>query len=336
MVPSAAADHRLHQWLGRALLCSLAVLNSLQAYPVAGSQLTLATALIVSVAAVCLGDGLAGIAALLRGGAAEVPWRLAAGPLLAIGVLMAQWNLTGAMRAKFAALTPLDLPGARRLRMSEPQVALYRWLVANLRGGDTFVAMPAINSLYIWSELEPPTRMNPNAWMLLLDDAQQQRVCDALASYSRAAAVVVPRDVSRMYGEAQPGQPLARCIADEFRAAGSFLGYELKVRRGRDAPELTYAAREQPAATGWRARLLMPRGAQARGFARLAIVEVRTGRIVAETRPSNQRPQLVVADEAPGTMVLTAAQWPAAVGDALLVRLFDDQDRIIASVPVVR
>ena len=115
-----------------------------------------------------------------------------------------------------AALTPLDLPGAARLRLAPARVADYQWLARTLRTNtDTFVfGEHARNSFYFWTELPPPTGLNPTFWPFLLRPAEQDRIVAALERARRPAVVHEPYD-----GSLDEGAPLRSHVLSRFEPA---------------------------------------------------------------------------------------------------------------------
>ncbi len=61
---------------------------------------------------------------------------------------------------QYAALTPLNLPGASRLRLIDRQAHLYQELVQPLSRPEieTFLTFPGLNSLYFWAQKDSPDR----------------------------------------------------------------------------------------------------------------------------------------------------------------------------------
>lgn len=352
MVPSSATPIDATRGFGRAVLCTVAVLNSLQAYPVAGSQLSLATVLVILVGAVCLHDGLTGIALLLPPWAIRKPLRMAVTALAVSLVLLAQWSAARTVRQRYDAMVRLDLPGARRVRMPEESVALYRWLSTNLQAHtDTFIGMPAINSLYFWSEKDPPTSVNPNAWMLLLDDAAQEHIVRALSTHPNAGAVVSYSLLSiYMHPRGVDDQPLARYVDGEFQTLGRFRGFELRIRKDRPVPEMLYAARRRAddgSSSVWLADMALP-AMKGRAVHRITVVDPKSRRVLADTRPGSGVSRLAVTDTdgevtavgldlaIPAHLRLVVASPLAALkSDGLLVRLLDERNQVFASVPVL-
>src|SRR5947208_249331 len=110
----------------RILLAALAVIGSLQIYPVAGSQLALAALVMVPLGAVILTDG---IAQLLSSPASAAPWRrLAAWATpsafaVTVTILILSGYLT---EGRFGSGSPSGLAGAESVRMPAQQGAQLR------------------------------------------------------------------------------------------------------------------------------------------------------------------------------------------------------------------
>jgi hypothetical protein len=237
LVLPPADDEDTGPCTGRAALALVAVLQSLQAYPVRGAQLNCATYLAVAAGAVSLADG-------LRQALPAVSIRRAVEAALALlAVVGAHRGFLPAYRIGVAPpATPLALPGSDRVQVSAQDAAKLRWITSNLRAHcDTFVSKPGINSYYVWTGMDPPTGLNIGMWMVLLDERQQQRIVDALARAERpcvvrdqhlaawwSSAVSIPRAVL-------DARPLSRYIEREFAPVSAVGGLELMLPKGRDA-----------------------------------------------------------------------------------------------------
>ena len=176
--------------LPRLVLCFLAVLQLLIAYPVAGSQTLFGTFLLLPVAAVCLGDALAWFETRFG----ELPiasMSLRAGyPLIAVVVLAMAVNTAGKTVASYRAATPVDLRGSRWLRIDEGQAASLRWLVANLaRYADRFLATTGFNTLYVWTDKEPPCLISLTNEIGLVSNEHQQALIAALTRFPDACVI---------------------------------------------------------------------------------------------------------------------------------------------------
>jgi len=165
---------------GRALLPPLAVMQALHAYPVAGSQVGWSTFLLIPVGLLCVANGARGLSEAL-----EAPGRrvaLAWGAVVAaiLVVFVANATLRRPLRdyrALYDITVPLNLPGARDVRLSPEWADLYRSVTAEInKYCRAFVTLPGLNSFYFWTRQEPPTGSNATAWTTLFDDARQRRV----------------------------------------------------------------------------------------------------------------------------------------------------------------
>lgn len=197
LAPAAGGGGRSLQ---RTLLAAASVWQGLQVYPVAGSQVAISTVLL---AGLC---GLAGYEALStlpravrarealgpRGGrVASAIIALASVAVFSLGVC----DLPGAW-ARFEASVPLDLPGARLLRVAPRSAELYRTLARVVAArADTFVSLPGFNSLHFWSGVPPPTGLNATGSVVLLTESEQRRVVEAVEGRPRALVLVNEQSV---------------------------------------------------------------------------------------------------------------------------------------------
>ncbi len=220
----------------RVAIPALAVLQVLHAYPVPGAQLAWATLLFVIVGGICIADGATAIPAppALRARVAVV-----AASIVALG--FGTWLALDRLRpfgdtaaATYRASVPLDLPGAQRQRVDLPRAENLRALTAGIeRSCDTFLTLPGLDSLYLYTGQTPPEEMS-SSWMLYLDDADQQRIIDLVDDRPRLCAVIKPDllDFWRVYAPRAeiPDRPLVRFIEDDFRPIHDYSGYTLAVR----------------------------------------------------------------------------------------------------------
>jgi hypothetical protein len=205
----------------RALVPALAVLETLQIYPVAGSQLSLAALLLVPVGAISLGDGLRHV-----GRAAWVgPAALAAsvGAFLVAGFISI---------AAFQSGAPSGLSGAESLRLPSRQGANLRALVEAIDSGcSSFITYPGMNSLYVWTGHEPATPLRYPVWWLLPDVRDQQSIVQQLDGQSHLCVVKNQTIVDFWaQGRPVPKQPLVDFIDQNFVVAGTYGDYQLLVR----------------------------------------------------------------------------------------------------------
>ncbi len=223
----------------RALLALGAAWQGLQAYPIAGTQVTVATMLLVPAAMLCLSDVARALAWTQKATAVlitEKTRRLLLAQGLAACALVflfaERWVNIGKVRREHDELPALALPGSSLVRMDQESTEMYRELSAYLRTEcDTFVSYPGIHSLYFWSGKRPPTQLNSTGWGQL-SHAQQEEILGALRRSRRPLLVVVVAAVdSWSQGVPEPIRPLVRSVKEDWRERrrlGRFIIFEPK------------------------------------------------------------------------------------------------------------
>ena len=195
LAPAGAAEPP-HRRFARVFLPLLAVAQTLQAYPVAGSQVRIASLAFVAVGAICLGDGIG----QLRSWSAAKGWTLQRFEFAASAVALAVAAVLG-FHAILAAganglvdytnRTGLPLRGGHLLRLAAPEgeeLTELVWLLKKNRC-TTFIGFPNVNSLYLFSGIEPPKPNAPGAWPIVLPADQQQQVVEELRASPRPCAI---------------------------------------------------------------------------------------------------------------------------------------------------
>jgi hypothetical protein len=223
----------------RVFLCLAAAWQGLQGYPIAGTQVSLGTFLMIPVFTLCLADALRALAAT-KGVAARLAalaprTRALAYGLVVIGLLFLfanTWCQPQVWRARYLSYEPLALSGSARIRLEPSLVAMYQPLMKYLQAEcDTFVTYPGFNSFYFWTGKRPPTQCNSTGWGQLTL-AQQEQILAALRQSPRPL-LVVHEYMMRSWGAEGPPQirPLVRCVREEGREVqriGPFVIYALK------------------------------------------------------------------------------------------------------------
>jgi hypothetical protein len=380
------------QFFPRLFLVSLAVLESLQAYPVFGNQVGVGTFLMAPAAALCVHDVLSGMGVLAPapGAAPESPGagppatpaaaaglsphpqrpgggarlrRLAGRAVVILAVALCVRDALLASRI-YKANFSLGLPGAGRLRLTEREVATYNWLACNLRASsDTFISAPEIDSLYFWTGIEPPTRLNANCWMTFFTEEQQRAIRDGFARHPRGCVVRYRPGLEMYYGLDTRGpvdpdhdtRPLMDYINRGCKTVGRVGDYEFLVPRTRDDVELVYCARLDPRPGG---DAPPSEGAPARpgngsgrgGRPALSVASLRLPPMAGRTAH-----EVVIYDAASGAVldqvvleadvdlgtpgplsVLLTREVPVGPQSFTVARLLDRHGRLIASVPFLR
>lgn len=209
----------------RLLIGLTASWQSLQAYPIAGTQVTLATFPLVLAYVICLHDVLKSAAVAQRLQEILSGWvprrrslAQALGTVAFLCVFANSWCDLPNLRQHHASLPALDLPGSKHVRFDAETTAMYRTLAQYLeKECDTFVTYPGINSLYFWSGKRPPTHLNSTGWGQL-SHPQQEHILGALRQ-SRRPLLVVVASAARSWtgGGPEPIRPLVHCAQTECR-----------------------------------------------------------------------------------------------------------------------
>lgn len=221
----------------RLFLCFAAVWQSLQAYPVAGTQVSVGTLLAVLVCSLCLYDAIGTFMALSalpsrlrRFASADNILGLKAGFVAALFFVFGLvWCQPITVLTQFATMEPLKLPGSQYRRMPADQVNEYRRLSKYLESNcDTFIVVPGFNSLYFWTDKSPPNYFNISGENNLPMDAQQALVVSALKKAKRPLIVLRqidwPDEVIR--GKLNDG-PLAQFIRRECAPIDGFDSFQI-------------------------------------------------------------------------------------------------------------
>jgi hypothetical protein len=221
----------------RLLLPPLAVLQALHAFPVAGSQIQWSAFLLIPVGAICIANGVRGLALGLNGQAERHGMAVLAAVVTVVGmVVLVNVQLRqplDAARAAYDGAVPLDLPGATDIRLNQPEAQLYQEVTAAIDANcDSFVMLPGMNSFYLWTAQEPPTGFNATAWTSLFDDAHQQRIIDATSS-TRGLCLLENTPLALGWtGGTAPSGPLVRYLHRGFRPIVTIGDYRLSRREG--------------------------------------------------------------------------------------------------------
>jgi len=243
-VPPAGLGEPPRLAAARRLWPILAALQLLHAYPVAGSQELWSSFLLVPVGFITLTDAARQLAAWAQGRGWRSPtpagrFRSTLAGALAITVtgLASRRPLLEA-RAAYDNGTPLALPGAGRLHLPGEQEATLVWLVGEIRQHCAmFVSVPGLNSLYLWTEQEPPTGLNATSWMYLFPSDLQARIVERIRGVDRLCFVLNPEELaSWQQGRPLPRGPLLDFLRHGFAPVGSRADYQIFVRSMKSSP----------------------------------------------------------------------------------------------------
>lgn len=195
-------------------LTPLVVLQTLHVYPVPGSQQAWGTVAVIVPCSIALAAGIERNEVWIKAKAAQ---RGAAFGALCLVVLLAVglWPVT--TWRNYANLEPLDLPGAELVRVDRGTRSSLHGITDAVKDNcDTFYAAPGFGSLYVYSELPPPTGFLRN-WPGAHSESEQRRIGEQLArATSSGQRVCIVRDEERRrewknsdYGSGPLGAALA-------------------------------------------------------------------------------------------------------------------------------
>lgn len=222
----------------RLLIPLLAVLQALHAFPVAGSQVAWSTFLLIPVGALCVANGVRGLARGIGSGrelrAAVAVGAVGAATMLAVIANLELRQPLEEARANYDDnLVSLGLPGAEDVRLSPEEVALYRQVANGIDAHCVSLLMlPGMNSFYFWSKEEPPTGFNATGWPTLFDDAHQRRVVEETREIPGLCELRNEPLAANWSGGTIPNTPLVRYLDQGFRPIAKWGDYELLRREG--------------------------------------------------------------------------------------------------------
>jgi hypothetical protein len=222
------------QRFARLALCLIASFQTLQAFPIAGTQVAFGTVLLLLTGLLCVHD-------VLTSGEPGAPMRIHTRRfgygLMVLALLTIALRRGEISRREYRSSFPLGLPGAARIRLPEETANSLGRLVRNLRSQcDTFVSFPGMNSLYLWARMEPPTAYNATFWPNMLDGVEQHAVARSIDAKPRACFVVDLRAQEIFDGVGY--SPLATYLHQSFHSAGAMGPYDLRIRNDRRSEEL--------------------------------------------------------------------------------------------------
>jgi hypothetical protein len=219
--------------LSRTVLCSVAVIQTLYAYPVFGSQGDFIQVLLWIVVAVCGADALTFWTVRVdREGQSSRRHVLVRTALAAI--VLCNLAIAANRYRNYVVLPALDLAGAHLMHVQTGQKVQLTAIAQGIElNCDAFESLPGLPSFNFWSQKYPVTGLNSDAWTLYLNPEQQRQIVDRLASVRRACVVSNPRLAAfwNKGGEDLDGLPLVKYIRQEFRPLLKAGDYTLSVRK---------------------------------------------------------------------------------------------------------
>jgi hypothetical protein len=241
VIPPTGAVESAQKRFVRVLLPILAVAEVLQVYPVAGSQMRIAAVMFVAVGGICLGDAFTELRV----------WSSARGPVslervgvvasIAIVALGAKFALDGIVLPTVSRAIiyneekALPFPGATSLHLPTAEAEAYERVIELLYRYHctSFIGYANVDSLYLWSQIDPPKPSAPSAWMLALDEAEQGRILHQMRATPRPCAVRNEGVAGGwLAGRPRPETPLVRYIFNDFKVVETTGPFEFMLPKG--------------------------------------------------------------------------------------------------------
>jgi hypothetical protein len=225
----------------RTLLCTTAVIQTLYAYPVAGSQILFVRTLLIVVGAICIADFGLWFATKYDFGYRQHRLLRIAGSAALFCLFLGYAHMAYARRKAYNSLPALNLAGASRIHLSGEQANEYQWLTrSSVNYCDILIGLPNMPSLNFWAGMNPPGRLNVDAWMMVLSDEEQSEIALDLSKHPKACAIYNPEVLSfwNRNDRDLSGLPLVRYIHDEFKPVGSMDDFVFLVRNERDLSKI--------------------------------------------------------------------------------------------------
>ncbi|MGH7643504.1 MAG: hypothetical protein ACRENX_10955 [Candidatus Dormibacteria bacterium] len=221
----------------RLALAVLALLWTLNVYPVNGSQRAIAELPALMVGLLAIGDAWQAHRSLLPSAGSVRARGLITGALVAIVVLLVAVFSDGQLIIRgyttYRTETPLRLAGSAGIRLPSSQVAQFRTIVNQLHAHcSTFFSEPGFNSLYFFSGDKPPTLLNSSSWIVGMNSHQQAEIVRQLKSVTDLCIVKSQVEIGYwLRGRPLPQRPLVRYIEGSFRPLVTVAKYQILVRK---------------------------------------------------------------------------------------------------------
>jgi hypothetical protein len=231
---SGSLDSGFDGRLARTFICLAACWQTLQAFPVAGTQVAVGTFLGIWVYSIALYDGAALLAreARLKMDLESIPPRTSFlfKSLLFMSLFhlfeakwctpLYYWNLRSSMPA-------LDLPGTRLVHLPTAERRSLRRLTAFLESEcETFLTVPGMNSLYFWAHKGPPSYFTVSE-VPMLTESEQAEIISALRRAKRPLIVVNKDNNPFLTDKSVYESALVRFISEQCSEVAHFGAFQV-------------------------------------------------------------------------------------------------------------
>jgi hypothetical protein len=229
---------------GRVMLMNWCALNLLQAYPVAGSQVALATTPLFIWGCLSVWDGAGGAAAVLRRSGLSPyfsPAWLARIAVMVLGCTGYLWTArmfgSGSFH-QYLRNPASSLQGADWLHLAPQQEQCYRTISENVRKNcDVLFTLPGMASFNSWSGVRPPNGWNMTVWTKTFDAEHQQKILEILQMH-QGACVIQNNELVQFWqtDDADLNSPLCQYILSRMQVVAAQDGYLIRIQPQRKSP----------------------------------------------------------------------------------------------------
>ena len=216
----------------RVLLGFTGVLIVLYAFPVAGAQVPFVAVFLIAAAAVLLADGAYWMMPRIPA-RAEAPARWSAAAAMAAAGFF--FCVISPLRARehYWWQRPVEMPGARRLRLEQPDAEGLKRVVGAARSScSMLLTVPGMPTFNAWTGLPAPEGAGAGNWVGPTGDAAQQRLVEQLSREPRVCVLYNAEQLAMWNHDADlSARPAVRYIRENFQPAAEGRGNVLMVRR---------------------------------------------------------------------------------------------------------
>jgi hypothetical protein len=238
-IPSTRDDGSLQGRFARVLIPSLAVLQALMAYPVAGTQVMFGSLLFLVCGAICFADGWSDLEAW---GAARGARDGSLAPRTIMGALATALAIVFTLQYvarpleisgnAYAANQRLPIAGATLMRLPAGQVGVFKQITTLLQAHcRSVITLPGMFSFNLWSKLPAPSGLMDEPFWDQLSRSQER---SALASSMSTPGLCAVRNdqlaANWNAGKPPPQVPLVTFIERDFTPIAQYEGYVVSVR----------------------------------------------------------------------------------------------------------
>jgi hypothetical protein len=233
MLPHPRKTLSIDHIFQRYSLLSVATLQFLVAYPVAGSQKAWSILLTIPISLILLAD-LMDLFHNLRSKHFAKALQPKLFYLFLIIIFSSGLYKIGIAESKMYAqqVSPITLAGSSLMRLPEQYVTTFEGLNLNLQANaDSLITLPGMYSFSLWSGVDSPTLQNLTAWPYGFNEAKQQAIVQQAAPISRLVGIRYTSLLEgwNKSGDSQP-RPLVQYVENSLEPVAVIGDYELLAR----------------------------------------------------------------------------------------------------------